>query len=65
MNHEPIPPEDEPAQPLIQWFPRGAAFRSVSPDVVTVGALALGVFVVAAAAYAGVTLARRLLDDED
>ena len=65
MNTEPNTPDDEPAQPLVQWFPRGQALRSFSPDIVTVGVLTVGVFVVAAAAYAGVTLARRLLDHED
>ena len=65
MNTEPTTPDDEPAQPLVQWFPRGQALRSLSPDVRTVGLLALGVFVVAAAAYAGMTLARRALDHED
>ena len=55
--------EDEPSQPLVQWFPRGGAIRSVSPDVVTVAGLAIGLFAAVAITTAAVVLTRRMLDD--
>jgi len=55
--------EDEPSQPIVQWYPRGGSIRSVSPDVVTAAGLAVGLFAVVAITTAAVVLTRRLLDD--
>ena len=55
--------EDEPSQPLVQWYPRGGALRS--PDVVAAAAVGLALFAIAAGVAAAVILTRRAHADDD
>ncbi|MDP8916218.1 MAG: hypothetical protein M3M95_03230 [Pseudomonadota bacterium] len=53
--------EEEPAQPLVDWYPPAGPLRALSlPVAAGLGALAFG-----ALAYAGYALARRLHEKLD
>ena len=65
MNTESVLAEDQPVQPLVQWYPRGGPLRAVSPDVVMVAGVALGVLLTAAVALGAIAFARHMQDDDD
>ena len=67
MNTDSVLRDEETAQPLVQWYPRGGPMRAVSPEVIAIGGVALGVLATAALAFAFLALTRRggLLERDD
>ena len=59
MNTDSVLREDQPSQPLVQWYPRGGPTRAVSPDVIAVAGVAVGFFLTAAVAVGVIAFARR------
>ncbi len=64
MNTDPvIRMDEEPTQPLVDWYPPGGPLAAVSSRVAVPVTAAVGALVLGALVYVGYALARRLLDD--
>jgi hypothetical protein len=64
MNTDPVVRMDEePTQPLVDWYPPGGPFAAVSSRLTTPVVAGLGAIALGALAYVGYAMARRLLED--
>ena len=54
--------DEEPAQPLVEWYPPGGPLRAVSSHVTVPVAAALSAVALGVLAYAGFALAQKLHD---
>lgn len=64
MNTDPvIRMDEEPTQPLVDWYPPGGPLAAVSSQVAVPVVAALSAVALGALAYVGFALARRLMGD--